>query len=170
MIDGLHLDFDKNTDFKIFENLKSLLSLTEKEENSKEKKIDFSNLKLNFPFDVTVKNIEINYSSFSSKYSVLLRRIGFDFRQSDKSASVVIDGNVFASVNGHNYSGKFLTNGVLRENFTGSSLIFRFSNISDGDFNLARMNLLLEYTDDGFSLKTVQNNYPLFISAFFLLF
>ena len=60
-----------------------------------------------------------------------------------------------------------MTNGVLRENFTGSSLIFRFSNISDGDFNLARMNLLLEYTDDGFSLKTVQNNYPLFISAFF---
>ena len=167
VIDGLHLDFDKNTDFKIFENLKSLLSLTEKEENPKEKKIDFSNLKLNFPFDVTVKNIEINYSSFSSKYSVLLRRIGFDFRQSDKSASVVIDGNVFASVNGHNYSGKFLTNGVLRENFTGSSLIFRFSNISDGDFNLARMNLLFEYTDDGFSLKTVQNNYPLFISAFF---
>ena len=167
VIDGLHFDFDRNTDFKIFENLKSLLSLSEKEENPEEKKIDFSNLKLNFPFDVTVKNIEINYSAFSSKYSVLLRKIGFDFSSRDKSASVLIDGNVFASVNGRNYSGKFLTNGILHENFTGSSLIFRFSNISDGDFNFSRMNLLLEYSDETFSLKTVQNNYPLFINATF---
>ena len=167
VIDGVNFNFDKETDFHIFEKITNLVSKKSQNQQVAEKKFNFSDLDINLPFDVSVRNIKLNYSQGEDKISILLKKIFFDFRNFDNSLSVSIDGGVFANINQKEYSGKFSTTGNLRDNLDGSALIFRLSNFSDGNFTIGRVNLLLEYNNSEFLFKTVQNNYPLFLSVKF---
>lgn len=172
-IDGINFNFDRNTDFHIFETIKKTLEdnkiLSEKTEKSEkiDKKFVLDDIKLKLPFDVSVKNVRLNYFFDNSSVSVVLKQIFFDFRQFDKSLSVSIDGNVYAKLNDKNYSGKFSTSGFIQQEIENSSLIFRISNFSDGNFTIGRLNFLLEYKNSEISVKTIQNNFPLFLLAKF---
>ena len=173
IIDGFELDLDKDADLYVLEKLSNLLNLSQDEKvisSKSEKSVskseqDLSEISFNLPINFYIKNVSLKYSVNSVQYGASIKKLILNYL--DNNLQVNMTGGVNVVNNASNISCKFSANGNINQNLTGSSLIFRISDISNGKFTVSRMNLLFDYNENILGVKTVQNGYPLFIQGAF---
>lgn len=176
VVDGFLLDVDKENLFlkKLSEHSKKSTNETKKqnEQNSGEKTnifLDLKNVASELPFNVYVRNVQLNYSDKDVSAAVKFRKISMVYLTQSKVLQVKTSGGASCSKKGRRFSFGFSASGSIPNDFEESSVTFRITDFSDGKYSLGKLNFLLGYKNRIFDLRTIQNGYPLYLQGTFAL-
>lgn len=159
-VDGIVIELDKDDNSGLFAKLGELSS-----GGSGGLTTDLFNL--NKFFDVSVKNIHVSYSEGSNTADAFFKKISLSILEKQKTLSVKTTGSLlyYQGETSKSLSCNFLADGAILENLDGSTVSFRISDFTDGNFNFKRLNLLFAYENDKASFTTVKNSYPFVLSG-----
>ena len=169
-VDGFYLDLDRNNSLAL-EKIKSFFQkenqdLEKEAKHSKVQKFNLENLVTSLPFNVFVKNLQIRVRDGEKSADLLLKKITLAYLNISRQILVKSSGNIkYNSGKKKIYTAAFSADGYIPQVLEGSSLTLRFSDLSNGDFALNHLNLVLGYKNRNFEIKTIQNGYPLYISG-----
>lgn len=171
-VDGFYLDYNKNNDY-VLEKFKKLqqkesAAREQTEKNSKAQSFSLENLVTHLPFNVFIKNLHIRVTEGEKSSDLLLKKITLAYLNISRQILVKASGNVkYYSNKKKLYSAAFSADGFIPEVLEGSSITIRFSDISNGDFAINHLNLVVGYKKRNFEIKTIQNGYPLYVSGLY---
>lgn len=162
-VDGIAVDVSRDNS-ELFALIHQFTRKNPQEEKNKNP-LDFEHLAVSVPFDIFIKNLHIQYSDMQQIADIFLKQLFLGFEENTKLLSVRTSGAALYSrtLSGKNVSASFLLDGMLTENLNGSLMNIRFSDVTDGNFRLGRLNLRGSYSNGTAELRTVQNAYPFFI-------
>lgn len=162
-VDGIVVDVSRDNS-ELFALINRLARKNPPDEKSKSP-LDFENLALSVPFDIFIKNLHVQYSDSLQIADVFLKQLSLGFAEETRLLSVKTSGTALYSHTGagKNVSASFLLDGMVTENLNGSLLNIRFSDVTDGNIRLNRLNLRGGYDNGIAEIRTVQNAYPFFI-------
>lgn len=128
-----------------------------------------ANLISSFPIDVFIKNVHIQYYFGDKLFDAFLKRLNLASVQEKNQLNLQTLGSAILTDEGKNknYSAVFSLDGNLNEKFDGSVLNVKFSDITDGNFRLNRLNLRFNYNDKIASFRTIQNAFPFYLQGSF---
>lgn len=135
------------------------------ESGGKASVIDFEKIISSVPFDVFIKNVHVQYSAGRQIADIFLKRLTLSLSQETHSLLVKTSGSALLSNDDtrRTLSASFSLDGSLAEEFDGSLLNIRFSDLTDGNYRFNRLNLRVSYDDRVMEIRTIQNAYPFFI-------
>ncbi|MBP3709410.1 MAG: translocation/assembly module TamB domain-containing protein [Treponema sp.] len=168
-IDGVTIQYDDAVDRKLIEKLINFVQIPKQSAPSSASGVSSFNvtdIPINLPFDVIIKNVRIIYSDNAADATVTIRMMSAEY--DDGALNIRADSTTDVFIkngNGIAVQGKCSFNGVLREGLNGSSLIARFSHISAADFSFGQLNFLVSYEDGMLSARTIQLSFPLMVRA-----
>ncbi len=167
-VDGFIVEVDPEENGFI-EKFKGLSKKGESSAPAKTEKVQEVNLEeliKNLPFNVFIKNVHLRYRKNQALADLHFKKITLAFLNISRQIMIKTSGGVkYTTEKGAVYSAGFSADGYIPEVLEGSSLVIRFSDISNGNYAFNHLNLVVGYKNRNFELKTIQNGYPLFISG-----
>lgn len=167
-VDGLIFEIGTE-DNGLFKKIKGASQKgTESSVQKTEKVQEFNIEKLlkELPFNVFIKNVHLKYKAEQSLIDLHFKKVTMAFLNYSRQIMIKTSGGIkYSSGKGTAWSAGFSADGYIPEVLEGSSVVIRFSDVSNGNYALNHLNLVVGYKKRSFELKTIQNGYPLFISA-----
>ena len=168
-VDGFVIELDRNGDNLLFSRFAEYRKTAKSSDPSKKKQpLDLDaieNAVSSIPFKIFVKNVHIRYRQDDMYFDGYFRRITLDLMHRNGNMSVKTIGGMKMRRHDVNLSCSFSADGVIPDEVDGSSLTFRLADLNYRDYSVKHMNLLVNYNDGIFDIRTFQNPYPLFVAA-----
>ena len=166
-IDGLSIDYNTEEDNEVLFRIISAIRERSKKDESVASPLDIESIFSKIPFKIFFKNIKFCFTSGNKYAEIFMHRVNLSFME--RTSQLFL--NIAGSAKGSSYSKKssfdFSTAGTITENLEGSSALFRLTNISVDSYVFDRVNFFAGYKNRTASIKSIQNIYPLFFTAFF---
>lgn len=167
-VDGLSIDFNQEEDNEALLRIISAVQGRSKKDDSGISHLNnIESIFSKIPFTVFLKNINFRYTDGNKYAEVFLHRINFSFMERTAQLFLNIAGSAKGAVDSKKASFNFSAAGTVTENLEGSSALFRLTNISVDSYVFDRVNFFAGYKNRTASVKSIQNVYPLFFTAFF---
>ena len=128
--------------------------------------------KISFPFDIIVKNVSVHYSDAKNELFLTLKNLSLkDFERSD-SYSVKSSGAASFLIDALKSGGRrqkiacgFSLSGNIFPSLDGSSALLSLSNSRGADYSLSNLDLLLNYNQNIFEVRTMRTVLPFSVYA-----
>lgn len=115
------------------------------------------------PKDVSVRRINLNYSTPELNFSSSIRNISLEKNRRGNSLFINLNGyfNASPSSLGKKTAGaSFRISGTILKNLSGSSLSFKLDEYASSDYTVTKNEFLLTFNNDDLALRSVQRVLP----------
>lgn len=192
-INGVKIEFDSVKDSGTVEKVKNLAEKFKNKNSQKndletlkkqnEGRLSAKNLEnsdyefegkksFNLPLNVILKNVSVHYSDNKNDLLLNLKKLSLsDFGNSD-SVSIKSSGSASFETELLKAGGKrqkiaagFSVSGNVFPNLDGSSALVSFSQVSSADFSVSHLDMLANYSQDVFEIRTMRTVLPFSIYA-----
>jgi len=138
--------------------------IQEKKTKSSEKSLNLDFLNSDIPLSILFKNVNLFYKNeqFSSSFAV--RKMDVDLNNKLRQLFFSAESSGSVVYKNRKYSGNLILDGKIFEGFNNSSVNICFSNLSDGNLKLNKINLLASYNNEEINCQTIKNTFPLGLS------
>ena len=180
-LNGVTVEYDALQNSQFIDKIKNLLEkrknnseILQKDLLSAEKNSKFSLAEKEFdlPFGINVKNLSLHYSDKQNDALVTLKSLNLkDFNFSD-GVEIETSGKLsyktgLVKTNGRWTSAacNFSVSGTLFPDFEGSSALLSLSGASGADYSLSRLDMLVNYSQEKFEIRTMRTVLPFSLFA-----
>lgn len=155
-IDGISLELDK---------VLEIIEMFTKSES--QNKFDYAEIKTKIPSLIKLKNISIKYNNDMVYSELLLKEISLNNNAKRENLSFNLNSKIYADLFKINekLSGSLAITGTIPDTLDNSRVYFRFDDLTDGNYKLSKLNLMLTYVDNKIELQTIQAVNPIYIWA-----
>ncbi|WP_294429334.1 hypothetical protein [uncultured Treponema sp.] len=180
-LSGVTVEFDALQNSQFIDKIKNLLE-KRKESNDilqkdmltaeKDSKFSLAEKEFDLPLDINVKNLSLHYSDKQNDALVTLKSLKLkDFNFSD-GVGIDTNGKIFCKTGVVKTDGKwtsfacnFSVSGTLFPDMEGSSALLSLSGASGADYTLSRLDMLLNYSEEKFEVRTMRTVLPFSLFA-----
>ncbi|MCR4823315.1 MAG: translocation/assembly module TamB [Treponema sp.] len=177
-LNGLTVEYDAMKERDFVNKIKNLLQKKKTENPSGEnlqgekssgqgEKFTLEDKALELPLDIVIKNLSLHYSDSKNDLLATLKILRLnDFSLSD-GLGLETSGKVFYKTALYKSRGKwtsfasnFSISGTLFPDFNGSSALVTFSTASGADYSLSHLDMLVNYANEKFEIRTMRTVLP----------